>query len=108
VSFTYLASPYTHHDPVVREQRFLEATRAAARLMLREPIFSPISHSHPIDAHFHQPASGEFWKAQDVPILRHAARLKVLMLPNWEASSGIAWEIEMARQLRIPIEYIEP
>jgi hypothetical protein len=45
----YLASPYSHPDPAVREARFREACRAAAKLMrLGQPAFSPIVHGHPI------------------------------------------------------------
>lgn len=107
--YTYLSSPYTHPDPAVREARFKAANKAAAQLMLAgHAVFAPISHSHPIDLEFGAPQSGAFWKAQDIPLLRHAARMVVLQLPGWHESKGIAWEIEMARSLNIPVEFMEP
>jgi len=110
MTFTYLASPYSHPDPVVRQQRFEAVCKVAAKLMLAgEVVFSPIAHSHSIETvGLKDVKNGAFWKEQDIPILRHAARLVVLMLPGWQESAGIAWEIETAQYLRIPVEFIEP
>ncbi len=106
--YVYLSSPYTHPDPAVRESRFKAACKAAAKLMVEgHAVFAPISHSHPIDLEFDVPKSGAFWKAQDIPLLRHASRMVVLQIPGWAESRGIAWELEMARSLNIPIEFME-
>lgn len=107
--FIYLASPYTHQSPTIREERFNAVCRATASLMLSgRCVFSPIAHSHPVDLAIGTPQSGEFWKAQDIPILRHASELAVLTLDGWEQSTGIQWEIELARKLHIPVTYMEP
>ena len=46
----YLAAPYSHPDPGVRERRFRAINRAAAALIAEGRIvFSPISMSHPIE-----------------------------------------------------------
>lgn len=108
MSFTYLASPYSHPDPAVRLRRFDEVCLVASRLMgAGEAIFCPIAHSHPIAEAEHLPQTTGFWMLQDIPILRHAARVKVLMLDGWEASKGIAAELKVAAALRIPVEYLE-
>ncbi len=107
--FLYLASPYTHKNPAERHARFVAVCHAAAHLMrLGHVVFSPIAHSHPIDSCFGASESGDFWKAQDVPILRHASRLVVLTLPGWEESAGIKWETEIARQIHLPVNYMGP
>lgn len=107
--FTYLASPYSDSSPAIRETRFRAACRAAAKLMLDgKCVFSPIAHSHPVDLCFPSIQSGAFWKAQDIPILRHASELVVLKLDGWEESSGIQWEMELARTLHIPVTYMDP
>ena len=108
--FLYLASPYSHPDPEVRHERFLGACRAAAHLMdCGHVVFSPIAHSHTIETEgLKEVRNGDFWKGQDVPILRHAARLVVLMLPGWRESRGIAWEIELAHTNHLHVEYMEP
>lgn len=110
MSYCYLASPYSHPDESVRIQRFMAACRAAAALMLNgETVFCPISHSHPIEHHcFEEPQDGDFWKAQDLPLLQRASKLVVLMIDGWLQSSGIRWEIAEAERLGLPVEYLDP
>lgn len=115
-AFTYLAVPYT---PVgaysaedkfrIRCERFEAANRAAASLMRRGlVVFSPISHSHGIDAYFPYPESGEFWKRQDEPFLNLCERMIVLTIPGWQLSAGVGHEIAEAARRGIPIEYVSP
>ena len=103
--YIYLASPYSHPSPMIRHSRFQAALAAAARLMADGHIvFSPIAHSHPIEAMcFAEPKPGTFWKAQDEPLLRAASRLIVLQIDGWQESKGIQWEMEVAREIQIPI-----
>ena len=43
----YVASPYTHEDPAVREERYLAALRYTAKLLANKRwCFSPIVHCH--------------------------------------------------------------
>lgn len=111
MTFTYLASPYSHGDPEVREGRFREAVRVSARLMESgEAIFSPIAHSHPIASSL-DPArvcDFDFWMTQDLPILAKAAKLKVLRLAGWQKSRGVAAEMNFAALNNIPVELIDP
>ncbi len=60
----YLASPYTHADPAVRQRRFEAACRTSAVLICRgQTVFSPIAHSHAICA-YGVPLDWRFWKRQ--------------------------------------------
>ncbi len=105
----YLAVPYTHHSPVVRHNRFEHVNRFAAWLMQQGyPIFSPISHSHPIEEHFTETKTWEFWQLQDLPILRQCDRLFVLCIDGWRESVGVTAEIAEASRLGIPVSYYEP
>lgn len=108
--FAYLASPYTHDDPAVREQRFEAVCAAAGRLMADGVIvYSPIAHSHPIAKTMDvSPVDHDFWLRQCLGILRHADRIIVLQLDGWAASRGIAAEITYAQQVGIPVEYLAP
>lgn len=113
MGLTYLASPYSHPDPDVREVRYIAACRAAAKLMLKGvPAFSPIAHTHPIEAHgmsdlMHKPPH-EFWMKQDIAILRKCEKLAVLCIDGWDRSRGVTEEIHLAQRLGIPVEYIKP
>lgn len=109
VGYTYLCSPYSHPDPAVRQRRFERAAECAGKLMLAgESIFCPIAHSHPIDVTFETIQGFDFWMRQDLPILRCAAKVKVLMLDGWKDSRGIARELQVASVAFIPVFYIEP
>ena len=107
----YLCSPYSHPDPAVRHARYLAVCKKAAELILQEQvIFSPIAHSHPI-SEFMPPdkvTCFDTWMSVDVPILRRAETLAVLMLDGWQQSRGVAEEIRVATACRIPIRYLEP
>ena len=105
--YVYIASPYSHGDASVREERYDQVCKKAAHLMMQGyTVFSPIAHSHPI-ARF-LPDSlllhTEFWMNQDLPILMEAEKLIVLLLPWWQKSKGLKREIEFALPLDIPVE----
>jgi hypothetical protein len=104
----YLGSPYSDSDPNVREQRFDAVCKAAAVLMQRgHLILSPICHSHPIAKHG-LPTDWVFWKKYDSAILKRCDELWVLMLPGWESSKGLQAEIKIAREMGMPVEFVEP
>ena len=105
----YLACPYSHPDPDVREKRFRESNIAAARLMTAgEMIFAPISHTHPIAVDGDLPKGWDFWERYDRAILSCCHKIIVLRLPGWTESRGVRAEIEMAQEMGIPVEYIDP
>lgn len=106
--YLYLASPYSHPDPLVRQERFIKACHAAGRLMKQgHSAFAPISHSHPVAEVMGERATDHaFWMAVDLPILARASKLVILTLPGWEDSKGIAEETNFAKANGIPIEYL--
>ena len=107
----YLAAPYSHHCAVKRIERFDKINAKAAKLMAQGHIvFSPISHSHPV-AQYLEPdllMDHDFWMNQDLPFLENSDEVVVLMLDGWDKSRGVNTEVEMAKQLDIPVRYICP
>lgn len=107
----YLASPYSHPDPAVKERRFRDACRIAGRLMKAgHQVFAPIPHSHSIEQHFEdgQVEGMAFWLEQDFAVLQRCSKLVVLMLDGWEQSKGVAAEIAFAQEHGIPFEFMAP
>lgn len=121
----YLASPYTHPDPAVREDRVLMTALHAADLMRSgQAVFAPIVHGHTITrrwAELHPDHVRErdggidlekvehgFWMNQCMAMLRHADRVIVLKLAGWNESRGITLELDVARQLGIPVYWRQP
>jgi len=102
----YLASPYTHVDPAVRQHRFESACRAAAALIAQGKIvFSPISHSYGICA-YGIPHDWQFWQRHDRRHLEACEEVVVLMLDGWRESVGVQAEIAIARKLGKPVTFL--
>jgi len=107
--FIYLACPYTHDDPDVILQRFYRVNKAAGVLMDRGyVVFSPITHSHTIEVAMERVKPWDYWRIQDFELLRRSDALFVLMLDGWRESVGVSDEINYARELNLPITYIDP
>lgn len=103
----YLASPYSHPDPAVRERRFRAACQAAAALVRDgHAVFSPIAHSHALVEHG-LPMDWSFWEVHDRHHLRHCDEVVVLMLIGWEASVGVREEVRIACEMNKPVRYID-
>lgn len=105
----YLASPYTNDRADVRQRRFNAVTKVAAELTKQGYlVFCPIAMGHPISLHgceFHW----EAWGEMDRTILSNCCyKLIVLMLDGWQHSKGIAAELQIARELKLPVSYIDP
>ena len=102
----YLASPYSHPDPCVREARFHATCQAAARLIRAGCfVFSPIAHSHALVEHG-LPHDWQFWRRYDVAHLERCDELLVLALDGWRESVGVQTEMAIARELDKPIRYL--
>jgi hypothetical protein len=105
----YLASPYSHPDPAVRQWRFEAACQAtAAMLKAGLIVLSPVVHSHPLAGHGLDAMDHAFWMHVDRPMLDACTSVAVLTLSGWESSKGIAAEIRIARDCRKPISYVAP
>jgi hypothetical protein len=104
----YLASPYSHPDPDVREARYRAACLATASLLRAgQLVFSPIAYSHWTAEHG-LPCTWSFWAMFDRWFLEHCDEVVVLMLDGWKASVGVQAEIRIARELGKPVRYISP
>lgn len=107
---TYLACPYSHKDRFVRVARWIAANKAAAKLMSAgQYVFSPISHTHPIEeaSEGKLPMGWEFWEGFDRQYLNFCKKIIVLRIPGWETSKGVTAEIKIGGELGIPVEYMD-
>jgi nucleoside 2-deoxyribosyltransferase len=101
----YLASPYTHLDSAVRQNRFEAVCHATAALIRQgEVVYSPIVHGHPL-CQYGLPIDWAFWEEYDLAFLEKCDRIVVLKLDGWQESVGVQAEIEAARQLGKPIAF---
>lgn len=103
----YLASPYSHPDPAVRQQRFETVCFIAARLMREgHHVYSPIAHTHPIAVKGELPTGFEYWEAFDRKMITACDAVWVAMMDGWRESVGVTAEIKIADELGKPVRYI--
>lgn len=98
----YLASPYSHPDPAVRQERYEQAMAAQAYLLRQgQHVYSPIVACHPMALAHALPTDDEWWSEYDRDMLTRCVELYVLCLPGWEESKGVAQEIEWAKRRHV-------
>lgn len=102
----YLASPYSHPDPAVRQERY-EQTMAAQAFLLREGryVYSPIVASHPMALAHDLPTDAGWWKKYNHGMMNVCSEVFVLRLDGWDTSVGVLDEIAFALHYGIPITH---
>lgn len=104
----YLASPYTHSDPDVIQERFERVQALTAKLLINDlVIYSPIVHCHDLANKFGLRKDYAFWANYNHGMLIRARLLYVYTLPGWESSKGVIGEIFFAQRQRIPFYKID-
>lgn len=105
----YLASPYNHEDPAVKQDRFEQICEVAVNIMRGgKAVYCPIAHNHPLALQHNLPGSWDFWKLMDLPILAKANELWVIKLDGWKTSGGIKEEVAFAKACSIPVHFYFP
>ncbi len=101
----YLASPYSHPDEAVREQRYELACEATATLLkLGLVVFSPIVHGHPL-VKYGLATGFAGWEEIDREYISRCDELVVLMIDGWRESEGVRAEVEVAHEFRKCVRY---
>lgn len=106
--FWYLATPYSKH-PRGHEAAFAEAIEAAA-ICIRGGVMvvSPIAHSHPIAVRGAIGGHYDAWRELDEALIDASNGIIVVEMDGWQESEGIAFELERAAALGIPVLYMSP
>lgn len=106
----YLASPYTHDDVYIREDRFLRSCRACAFAMnvWGVNITSAIVFTHPLVTRYTMPVEWEFWAKYDEVIIDTCEEVWVLCVPGFTHSVGANAEIKLAKEKGKRLRYMVP
>lgn len=105
----YIAAPYTHSDPDVREQRLATFCLVDAKLAMQglhtvSPLFKALLFRYTDKV----PTNWEFWKSYAETTMAVCDELVVVTIDGWDTSDGVLGEIDMANARGIPIRYIAP
>lgn len=104
----YLATPYTHSDKSVVEDRYLKTANKCAELIASGlVVISPIFYGHNLLNYKEMPGDWKFWQNFCETFLVKSDELWVYKIEGWDLSTGLLSEIELAKKLNIPIRYIE-
>lgn len=111
--YYYLASPYSHSDFKIQEQREVEVSKLGARLTkLGLNLYCPITQSHRLNdflfATNTDVLSHDECMRVDYAFLSRAKGLIVVMLDGWKESQGVGLEIDYAKEQNMPIYYLSP
>jgi hypothetical protein len=108
----YLASPYSHPDKTVEEERFIAACKACGWLMNNVKdvtmFYSPIAHTHPISVHCTLPGHWQFWSAADETMLSRCNAIWVLCIPGFTKSTGVNAERKIAAKFGLEVRFMIP
>lgn len=108
MSYSYLATPYTHNDKDVELARFKIVEFMTAMYMAgREHVFSPIGHNHKISRLYAIPTDFNYWQDFNYAMLRHCRELRVLELPGHDRSKGVQMEVDFAELISLPVHRVE-
>ncbi len=102
--FYYLATPYSKYEGGI-EKAFVDACKVAAA-MVKDGfwVYSPIAHTHPIAVHGGiDPLDHSIWLPFDEPMMKACSALLIALLPGWQHSKGVAYEMDWFDRHEKPI-----
>lgn len=107
MSYNYLASPYSHRDRDIMDDRYNLACEALVWLLDRKIwTYSPIVHCHHIAQRYDMPHSFSFWSAYNKAMLTDAMGLLILAIDGWDTSVGVQEEMKWATKYKIMTKFI--
>ena len=103
----YVASPYSHINKAIQEDRYADAMKYTAELFkLGYYAISPIVYGHEMARIYELPTDAAWWEGFNFWLMDSCDVVHVYMMPGWEESKGIKEEIEYAKSQGIPIIYV--
>lgn len=104
----YVASPYSHYLPAVREARYLAVRNYVHQEIIKgRCLFSPILYAHRMAGELGVPTTAADWWTFNRQMIRSSSRMEVLTLDGWNESVGVTQELEEAARSLIPITLVE-
>lgn len=103
----YVASPYSHEDTSIMEERANAVTYYCyTEVKKGNNVFSPITYGHELRKRGYLPNDWDFWMSFCIDYLKHSDELYVFTIDGWDKSKGVSAEIAYAKENNIPIKYI--
>lgn len=108
-SLIYIACPYSHPNPEIKNKRREIATQVAGELFAQgKLVYSPLTHVVPLFESQGKTASWATAMRLDKALISRCQEMLVITIPGWEESVGVTEEIEYAQELGLKVSYFEP
>ena len=107
----YVASPYSHPDPVEMQERYEIVRDWIAKAQAHDMYkwyYSPIVHYHDMALKNTMPTDAESWWRVNEDALSRCDRLLILKMDGYQESKGIAKEFEYCSTWGIEVDYVDP
>jgi len=104
----YVASPYTHKDEAVQEQRYQEITNITRKIInafVDVVPYTPITYTHVLAQELEREVN---WIHFDMTFLFCCDALLVVQMDGWKESVGVQEEIKKAKDMNIHTMYAKP
>jgi len=102
----YVACPYTGNKSEIRERMRIFDLVDAHLIKLGYFTVSPLSKHDVVEEH-EVPSDWIFWERYSRELLSKCNGIFVIQISGWEQSTGVNSEIELAKELGIPICFIK-
>jgi nucleoside 2-deoxyribosyltransferase len=105
----YLASPYSHPQKKVMQERYIEQGRIASILIRKGyHLVTPIEMCHNISKRYIFPTGYRFWERRDRALIQHCDGIIICLMPGWEDSIGVTDELRYSRKLKKSVRFFDP
>lgn len=110
MGYYYISNPYNGTDEQKEERARIAAQVCGALLKKGIHAWSPIVHNHAMmkDHEFSLEERRSLILDFDFSLLRASVGMIVLTIEGWDQSYGVRAEIELCRELSIPVRYLDP
>jgi hypothetical protein len=110
MNLIYLASPYSHLDPAIKQARVIAVARVAGELINQGYlVFSPVAHGETIV--LNNPGFGDDWQRWQLVsrgMIAKCDEVWIAMIDGWNESMGVRSEISIAYDLKKPVQFLCP
>ena len=105
----YLATPLTHKDISVVMAR-MELVNQVFVYLIKQgmSVYSPVSQTGVVAVQYGLPMDFHFYEKMDRDMLARCDKLIVITAEGWKKSHGVSMEIKAAKEIDMPIEYLNP
>ena len=106
----FIATPYSHSDPTIVEQRRKTVGNVCARLIEKgvHPISPGLYGLSLMEFKAKEDTSWESWSDLCIAILKKCSAMFIIDVKDWEKSNGVKGELEKALLLDIPVYLLNP